>query len=95
MNFDPRCLSLNTEMGVLFEDASLIREISAVFDDEASPQDSYRVVDEGGGVRWQDGPPTNAKILTEAPQSGLWRRMQWQSPAACRLNLSFEWSYQV
>lgn len=60
---------------MLFEDASLIREISAVFDDEASSQDSYRVVDEGGGVRWQDGPPTNAKILTKEPRSSLWRRM--------------------
>ena len=41
-NFDPRSVSLNTEMGMLFEHAELAREMQAIFAEETAEKRSYQ-----------------------------------------------------
>lgn len=71
-NFDPRSLSLNTEMGVFFRHAALAGEVGAVFRDETAPQSSYRLVLRDGRIAWQDG---NAPERRSDPKATIWRRM--------------------
>ncbi|MDN5925867.1 MAG: phospholipase D family protein [Hyphomicrobiales bacterium] len=74
-NFDPRSISLNTEMGVLFEDRVLTAEVNAVFADEISPASSYRLLLENGKIAWQDGGDSNVKMLRSEPEASIWRRL--------------------
>lgn len=71
-NFDPRSISLNTEMGVLFRHEALAREVQAVFRDETAPQSSYRLLLRDGRLVWQDG---NAPEHHIEPKATVWRRM--------------------
>ena len=76
MNFDPRSIFLNSEMGVVFEHPELASEIHAVFADETSPAKSYRVALEAGRIVWLDMEPGGAvRTLREEPQAGVWRRL--------------------
>lgn len=54
LNLDPRSFSLNTEMGVLFDNPALIADMGTLFAWETSPAFSYQVRwdDHAGGVRW-------------------------------------------
>jgi putative cardiolipin synthase len=70
-NFDPRSVSLNTEMGILFEHAELAREMQAVFAAETAPTRSYRVVLRGGRIGWRD---EAGRILGREPDASLRRR---------------------
>lgn len=54
-NFDLRSAYLNTEMGLLIEDAEIAAAIDAVFVDETSERKSYEVFLEGAALRWRDG----------------------------------------
>ncbi len=54
-NFDLRSAYLNTEMGLLIEDAGIAAAIEAVFADETSARKSYEVFLEGAALRWRDG----------------------------------------
>ncbi|MCP8895290.1 phospholipase D family protein [Shinella daejeonensis] len=74
-NFDPRSISLNTEMGVLFGDPALTQEVNAVFADEISPASSYRLSLQDGAIAWQDGEGPEAKMLVREPEAGIWRRI--------------------
>ena len=75
MNFDPRSVSLNSEMGVFFAHAGLVREIRAVFADETSPQKSYRVLLNDGEILWRDHAGGASRTLHEEPEAGFWRRL--------------------
>jgi cardiolipin synthase C len=75
MNFDPRSISLNSEMGVVFEHAELVRQVREAFADETAPQKSWRVRLDEGDIVWQDGAGAARNILRTEPQSGIWRRM--------------------
>ena len=75
MNFDPRSLFLNSEMGVAFEHEALVEEIRAVFAEESSPEKSYRVAVENGRVVWRDGPAGSGRTLRHEPEAGFWRRL--------------------
>jgi putative cardiolipin synthase len=74
-NFDSRSISLNTEMGVLFDDPGLTTEVNGVFADQISPQSSYRVMPRTGNVVWQDGTGASARILDSEPAASIWRRI--------------------
>lgn len=74
-NFDPRSISLNTEMGVLFGDPALTREVNAVYAAEISPASSYRLSLQNGEIAWQDGSGANAKVLDSEPEASIWRRI--------------------
>lgn len=74
-NFDPRSISLNTEMGILFENPALTGEVNAVFASEVSPASSYRLLWQKGEIAWQDGAGANAKALDSEPEASIWRRI--------------------
>jgi putative cardiolipin synthase len=69
-NFDPRSVSLNTEMGLLFEHEGLAREMQKVFAEETEAKRSYRVVLAGDSLRWQDGD----RRLDREPDASMRRR---------------------
>src|SRR5690606_31273368 len=75
MNFDPRSISLNSEMGILYEHEALVAEIRAIFAEETSAQASYRVRLENGAIVWQDGAEGGGEILRAEPEAGFWRRV--------------------
>jgi cardiolipin synthase C len=75
MNFDPRSVSLNSEMGVVFQHGGLVRQVRAIFADETSPQKSYRVGIQDGEIIWQDHAAQPVRILHQEPEAGIWRRL--------------------
>ncbi|UIJ70714.1 phospholipase D family protein [Aurantimonas sp. HBX-1] len=74
-NFDPRSVSLNTEMGVLFRQAALTRAVRAVVMEQMAPQSSYRVMLKNGSLAWQDGMGPDAREERRDPETTVWRRM--------------------
>lgn len=76
LNFDPRSLSLNTEMGILFEVPALVAQMNALFTKEISPAMSYKLkLDANGRLRWhaeEDGQPA---ILDHEPEASRSRRL--------------------
>jgi putative cardiolipin synthase len=75
MNFDPLPISLNSEMGVIFEHCGLVRQMREVLADETSPQKSYRVRVEDGKILWQDQIAGAVRTLRDAPEAGVCRRL--------------------
>jgi putative cardiolipin synthase len=75
MNFDPRSKSLNTEMGVVFEHAELVREIREIFAKETSSQRSYRIGLDRGRLIWQDGAAGAVTILRDEPEAAFGRKI--------------------
>jgi putative cardiolipin synthase len=73
-NVDPRSISLNTEMGVLFHDADTAAELERVFRGKTGGGHSYRVVLRDGELRWEDAsakPPVEWDV---EPETRWWRR---------------------
>lgn len=70
-NFDLRSAYLNTEMGVIFDDAELLAELNARFDWATSPSQAYRLGLEGRLMAWlrEGEAPLNLE-----PHSPLLRR---------------------
>ncbi|MGH6927389.1 MAG: phospholipase D-like domain-containing protein, partial [Dongiaceae bacterium] len=75
MNFDPRSVSLNSEMGVFFEHGDLVAEVREVFAEQTAPEKSYRVLIDDGEIVWQDRSAGAVRTLREEPEAGLWRRL--------------------
>ncbi|KQV83358.1 phospholipase D family protein [Rhizobium sp. Root1220] len=74
LNLDPRSVSLNTEMGVLFESWHLVDQMDAIFAKETETDLSYPVRLEQGFLRWLkviDGKPT---LVRAEPDAGIARR---------------------
>jgi putative cardiolipin synthase len=74
-NFDPRSISLNTEMGVLFKHPELTEEIRKVIAQETAPQSSYRVILDEGALVWEDGAAPQGRRWDQEPVASLWRRL--------------------
>lgn len=75
MNFDPRSISLNAEMGILFGHEGLIGEIRTIFAKETSPEASYRLRIQDGAITWQDGAKGSGQTLRTEPDAGFWQRI--------------------
>jgi len=75
-NFDPRSVSLNTEMGILFECFPVSQEMDALFAQEIAPQMSYRIgLDKKNYLRWNTVDEENKPVsLKREPESRPWRR---------------------
>jgi putative cardiolipin synthase len=73
-NLDPRSAQLNTEMGVLFNDVTLARQLRALFHRLASPQTSYRLYLENDALRWADDTEGRGRVWSRDPEAGFWRR---------------------
>lgn len=69
-NLDPRSARLNTEMGVLFEQGDIVRELVALYDDKVSRDNSYQPFMEQGKLRWQD----EDRVWTHEPEVGIFKR---------------------
>jgi putative cardiolipin synthase len=75
-NLDPRSADLNTEMGVLFEDAALAVELRNEYLRLARPELSYWVYrDDGGRLRWLDRSVTPPLALAQEPDTTWTRRL--------------------
>lgn len=75
MNFDPRSISLNSEMGGVFQHGGLVGQAREIFADETSAQKSYRGGIEDGEIIWQDHATEPVGILHHEPEAGIWRRL--------------------
>jgi putative cardiolipin synthase len=74
-NLDPRSAYLNTEMGVLFEDADIAAELGREYQRLAGPGLSYKVCrDASGKVCWIDRTRTPPLVLHREPQTSWWKR---------------------
>ena len=74
LNLDPRSVSLNTEMGVLFESSDLVGRMEAIFAEETETQLSYPVSFENGAVRWLKVIDGKETLLPGEPDAGIARR---------------------
>jgi len=75
-NFDPRSVSLNTEMGILFECAPVSQAMDTLFAQEIAPQMSYCIgLDEKNYLRWNTIDKRGKAIsLKREPESRPLRR---------------------
>ena len=74
-NFDPRSVSLNAEMGVLFEDEKLVAELRQRFQSEISPEASYRLELKGNVLHWHGYDEGRLQDYTNEPEAGIFRRI--------------------
>ena len=75
-NLDPRSAYLNTEMGVLFDDAVLAAQLRDEFLRLAAPEQSYWVgLDARGDVRWLDRAAQPPQLLDKEPDASWWQRV--------------------
>lgn len=82
-NFDPRSVSLNAEMGVLFEDEGLVKELRNRFAREKAPEISYRLRLDGpeapiwrrGRLAWDGVYEGEQRHFTHEPEATFPRRM--------------------
>lgn len=76
LNFDPRSSSLNTEMGIVFEEPALVRDMGELFAEEISQDASYTVsLAADGSLRWTARNGGETIEYTSDPEAGLMRRM--------------------
>ncbi|HEY0503717.1 MAG TPA: phospholipase D family protein [Lysobacter sp.] len=74
-NVDPRSKDLNTEMGVLFDDPVLARQLGDEYLRLIDPASSYWVYRNAAGeLRWLDRAQPSPVVLDHEPDSGLGRR---------------------
>jgi putative cardiolipin synthase len=76
-NLDPRSADLNTEMGVLFDDAGIAADVRREYLRLAGPALSYRVrLDGDGDLRWVDGTASPPRLLDREPDTNAGQRLQ-------------------
>ena len=74
-NFDPRSVSLNSEMGVLFEDENLVAELQHRFKSEIAPEASYRLELKNEVLRWHGSDEGRLQTYTREPEAAWFRRI--------------------
>ena len=74
-NFDPRSVSLNSEMGVLFEDENLVAELRHRFKSEIAPEASYRLELKNEVLRWHGSDEGRLQTYTREPEAAWLRRI--------------------
>lgn len=80
MNFDPRSMIQNTEVGLLVESPKLAAQLQTAFERDLLPQNSWRIeLDEEERIVWK----SSAGTRYSQPAKNLWQRIQdWLLPAA-------------
>jgi putative cardiolipin synthase len=73
-NFDPRSASINTEMGVLFGNKGMARELMRLHERMTSPQESFRLMLNGGTLQWVFESVAGQCIVQKEPATTLLRR---------------------
>ena len=75
-NMDARSAYLNTEMGVMFDDAGLASALRDEYRRLSGPELSYWVsLDAAGDARWLDRARTPPQMLDVAPDTTRWQRV--------------------
>jgi putative cardiolipin synthase len=74
-NFDPRSVSLNSEMGVLFEHDKLVAELRHRFKSEIAPEASYRLELRNGVLHWHGSDKGTPQIYVREPEAAFLRRV--------------------
>lgn len=74
-NFDPRSASLNTEMGVIFNDPRLVAQMRTIFQAQTAPECSYQVALEGSRLVWNDTAAAGARKLRSEPGASFGKRL--------------------
>jgi putative cardiolipin synthase len=73
-NFDPRSASLNTEMGVLFEQAELVSAMRRLFRSDTEPQAAYELSLQAGALRWTGVRDGKLQQASHEPDASFPRR---------------------
>ena len=74
-NFDPRSIRLNTELGIIFEEPTVVAELEEEFNRRTSSTYSYQVLLDHGQMRWKDrSSDDQIHIWTHDPQTKWWQR---------------------
>ncbi len=75
-NLDPRSAKLNTEMGLLVEDAIITARLKEHFEQKSASNRSFELYLEGGELRWLDINEAGEKrIWKDEPATGIFTRM--------------------
>jgi putative cardiolipin synthase len=74
-NLDPRSRSINTEMGLLFRNPALVRQLDAAFETQLAPEFSYRLSLEDGRLLWTETRDGRSVIHHAEPEAPLRRRL--------------------
>ncbi|RWC28434.1 phospholipase D family protein [Mesorhizobium sp.] len=74
-NFDPRSVSLNAEMGVLFEHEKLVAELQRRFQLEISAEASYRLELKNNVLHWHGCDEGRLQNYIHEPEAGIFRRI--------------------
>ncbi|HEY5781098.1 MAG TPA: phospholipase D family protein [Lysobacter sp.] len=76
-NLDPRSATLNTEMGVLFEDPILAESLRQEYERLASPELSYQVMrnSRDGRLQWMDASESPPREFSHEPDAGVMARI--------------------
>jgi cardiolipin synthase C len=73
MNFDPRSININTEMGVMIDSPELGIELEQMITRLMQPQNSWQVLlDDDGDLYWR----SSKGIENSQPAQNFWQRMQ-------------------
>ncbi len=73
-NFDPRSVRLNTEMGILFNQKEMAKELSALFVSKVKENNSYQLFLENDQLHWKDGSEEPSVTWTHEPTVGIIKR---------------------
>lgn len=74
-NVDPRSKNLNTEMGVLFDDAALAQRVREEYQRLSTPALSYQLqLDAAGRVQWVDTSAQGSTVLRREPHASAGAR---------------------
>ena len=73
-NIDPRSISLNTEMGLLFHDRDAAAALQAVYRAKTDAGQAYRLRLQRGELRWDDAAAQPPQSWEDEPESRAWQR---------------------
>jgi putative cardiolipin synthase len=74
-NFDPRSVSLNTEMGVFFSDPDLVEQVRAVIRNQMSPASAWEIDLAGDRIVWIGDAEADGGAARSEPEAGAGRRI--------------------
>ena len=73
-NVDPRSISLNTEMGLLFRDREATAALDRLYLGKIDARHSYALRLQDGALRWDDAAAQPPKAWQREPEAGAWQR---------------------
>ncbi|MDX3774992.1 phospholipase D family protein [Chromatiaceae bacterium AAb-1] len=74
-NFDPRSVSLNTEMGVIFSEPELIATLQRIFTEDTTSDSSYRLGLQQGRLYWRYKDNGKPKRCYHEPKASIRRKL--------------------